>query len=240
MRHSALGFVLAAWAAGCTPGAPRIATAQKESAHVSTEAKSPASPDRSTAPFDLALVPQLTGHPAARVVSWSAYLPDVYWIILDGEVASDQVGVSVIVDAGRIDPARGYSAAARWLHRIRIQEARDIDPIRLALVLDRLEALPPGFAADQITAIDRASGEKGGLRFDPFEIELVATHYRPPSPPGPGGAAPPPPAPSGGAPPTPARAILRSGDSDRFTWTVDVWNGAERRWDRVLTRPLEL
>jgi hypothetical protein len=195
-----------------------------------------------TTPFDAKKAAAQLGHAGESFEQIAPYhLPEIYWLRIGG--GANVVGGPFIVHHGELVTTKGYATASAWLRRavMPLKEAPAAGYV--AQVLERYEALPLGWGAMRAEAEDPASGERGGLRLHPFELELVAQGYvhttsRDPARSGPPPGSPPPGSPGGGyAPSSPCRAILKE-LAGKLTWLVEQRNG-DGSWSLLLEEPIE-
>ena len=169
------------------------------------------------------------------------------------------LGGPFIVRNGELVTTKGYATASAWLRRavMPLKNAPEADSV--AQVLGGYDALPLGWTAAGAGGNDAATGERGGIRLHPFELELVSQGYihpksRDPNRMMPPESAPPPGAPGGGppgapgggppggyAPPQPCRAILKEVDG-KLTWIVEQHQspiGERGSWVLLLKEPIE-
>lgn len=210
--------------------------------------------------FECARAPAIIGHPDATVTDCKELLPDLFRVVLTGGAfpAGHHEVVTLIWESGAPAPAKGPDALAHYLSRVRIYETGKDDVFAFQVLLDHLQAAPPGFRGEHLSG--SYDGESGGVSVQPFALTLLAVGYQPPpaavpgaptpppdmpSPPeaAPGGPPAPPPgmAPPPGSAPTPAqlgRATLRGDAEYRFIWTIEVRDPHTRAWTTVSTQAL--
>ena len=208
-----------------------------------------------TTPFDVKKAAALLGHPGESFEQVSPYhVPEIYWLRIG--TGDSGVGAPFIVHRGELVITKGYATASAWLRRAVMPRKEDLDAGAVAQVLAQYDALPLGWSATAVVGHDSATGERGGIRLHPFELELVWPQYihtrsrllkppleGPPTAPFPPGGPPGGPGPSGGyAAPQPCRAILKEVDG-KLTWIVEQYQqpiGEQRgSWALLLKEAIE-
>lgn len=208
-----------------------------------------------TTPFDAKKAAALLGHPGEVFEDILPYhLPEIYWLRIG--TGASVLGGPFIVRQGALVTTKGYATASAWLRRAVMTMKTPPEAAYVAQVLGQYDALPLGWGAASAEVDDPATGERGGLRLHPFELELVSRSYvhttsrlvkapmsgppGPPHPPGgpqsgpPGGA----PGPGGGySPPQACRAILKEVDG-KLSWIVEQHHD-DGTWSLLLEEPIE-
>lgn len=193
-----------------------------------------------TAPFDAEKAAALLGHPGEVFEDVLPYrLPEIYWLRIG--TGDNVVGGPFIVRGGALVTTKGYGTASAWLRRAVMTMNAPPEAAYVAQVLGQYDALPLGWGPPSAEVDDPATGERGGLRLHPFELELVSRSYvhtmsRLPHPSG--GVQSGPPGPSGGySPPQACRAILKEVDG-KLSWMVEQHHD-DGTWSLLLEEPIE-
>ncbi|MCB9727279.1 MAG: hypothetical protein H6744_00530 [Deltaproteobacteria bacterium] len=210
--------------------------------------------------FDCAAAADTLGHPGAKVEQCRELFPRFFRVVLSGgDFPPDHHEVYAFVwDKGRRSTATGYAALASYMKQASLLDLGAIDPWSFSVLLDALEAVPPGFAGADLTG--HVGDLRGGLTLKPFVATLVRGSYRPQGPADPngpplppGGVAQPPGGPPGVAPPPPGqvpgpggvpmpggligRATLTADRDYHFVWTVETRQAPGQPWTKVSTEP---
>jgi hypothetical protein len=200
-----------------------------------------------TMPFDAKKAAALLGHPGETFEQVSPYqLPEIYWLRIGS--GANVFGGPFIVRNGELVVTKGYPTASAWLRRVVMPMRTAPEAAYVAQVLGQYDALPLGWGPPSAEVDDPATGERGHLRLQPFELELVwrehihtmsrllkAPMSGPPGPPNPPGG---PSGPGGGyAPPQACRAILKEVDG-KLTWIVEQHHD-DGSWTLLLKEPIE-